>query len=1346
MFNPVSTYRIQFHKDFTFKNLDAIIPYLQQLGIKTLYASPIFEATPGSTHGYDVVDPLNINSEIGTLDELRSISSKLKRADINWLQDIVPNHMAFHPNNRWLMDVLENGKESAYATFFDILWDSEIYDGRIMVPFLGVPFDEAVEQKQIQLIKNGDKFAFAYFDQQYPVKIQSAENFTSAYIKKVNNDPQLLQEIATQQAYQLCHWQETDRQINYRRFFTVNGLICLNMQYDEVFTGYHQLIKQLLDEGIFQGLRIDHIDGLYDPEKYFKQLRELAGPDVYITVEKILEKGEQFPSHWPVEGNTGYDFLAIINNLFTNTASERIFTDKYQKLVGNKAEVEDSILEKKAFILKQHMAGELENLYQLFISLNLLQPDEIDVAKDRLKEAIAELLIHCPVYRFYGNAMPLNAEETELVKSLFHAVGKSRADLKPALQLLSAVLLDRTQRGDTDYNERALRFYQRLMQFTGPLMAKGVEDTLMYTYNRFIGHNEVGDAPAAFGLEIDEFHCLMIVRQQNAPLCINATSTHDTKRGEDVRTRLNVLTDMPNDWFKLFKQWQTSNVGLKTANAPDKNDEYFIYQSLIGAHPMPESGEDEFSQRMQEYLIKALREGKQNSDWASPNEQYEEGVKSFIAALLDKKGSFTQNFAGFHRRVADFGIVNSLSQTLLKFTCPGVPDVYQGCERWDLSLVDPDNRRRVDYQLRNLSLQESPVYNDELWQQLWESRYNGEIKQTLIKRLLAVRSAEPDAFVQGDYIPLTVTGKYKNNVLAFARQFGNDWYVTAVPLHLAAIGADQENPVQFNWQDTSIKLPDAAPQSWKNLLSETKGHAIGSLQASSLFTALPVTLLKLERPANRSAGLLMHLTSLPSPFGLGDMGKQAYKFIDLLFNSGQRYWQMLPVNPVDKGAGYSPYSATSSMAGNTLLISPEILVAEGWLDAADISATASLKSNRADFDGATRLKTELFDKAYHRFIESDNTSQADFKQFKLAESYWLDDFALYQVFKQLNNNKPWYEWDKASKSRNQSALTKAFKQHAAAIDKEKWLQYIFAKQWQGLKAYATKKAITIFGDMPFYISYDSVDVWSHPELFSLDQEGKIAGIAGVPPDYFSEDGQLWGMPVYNWEVLKQNNYDWWLQRIKKNLEYFDLIRLDHFRAFSTYWEVPGGEKTAVNGKWMQGPGADLFDKIKEVIGHLPFVAEDLGDVDDAVFQLRDAYELPGMKVLQFAFGEDMPDSDHIPHNHTINSFAYTGTHDNNTTIGWFEQETQVASRLSIAKYTAQKISERNICDVLIRLCYGSVAKVIIVPMQDVLKLDSSQRMNMPGSGEGNWTWQVSENQLSEKVFRGLLELTRLYNR
>ena len=733
MHNPVSTYRIQFHKDFSFDDFEVILPYLKRLGINTVYASPIFEATPGSTHGYDSVNPHRINPEVGTLDHLKRIRKELKESEVNWLQDIVPNHMAFHPNNAWLSDLLEKGPRSIYAPFFDTAWSSKLYNGRIMVPFLGSPLEEVIEKNELKVSFGHSKLVLKYYNDTYPLSLQSYKtilsqeterpddvtmlldqieeikkmdsaegyslrmeefklqfnalmkedkfkNYVNRILETINKSVEHLNKIAEEQSYELCYWQDTDSRINFRRFFTINGLICLNIQDPKVFHLYHKLIKELLEEGVFNGLRIDHIDGLYDPEKYLKDLRALAGDETYVIVEKILEAGEKLPK-WPMQGNTGYDFLAIANNVFTNRESKEAFTHLYQELTNRDKPIHNQILEKKAYILREHMAGELHNLHHLFIELNLVKGEkQAEAEGESFKTLIGEFLIQCPVYRLYGNQFPLSEKEGAAVVEIFDSIKKTRPELTSAAGILKEVLLETPLSADEEYNEKVCQFYQRCMQFTGPLMAKGVEDTLMYTYNRFIGHNEVGDAPEAFGISVEEFHRQMQERQEQWPLSINATSTHDTKRGEDVRMRLNALSGFAEEWIGKVKNWRKQNVSLKKYDAPDNNDEYLIYQTILGAYPFPGQDEDDFKSRLGAYLEKALREAKSNSNWTQPNEPYEKGTKEFAESLLDQNQPFWQDFEPFYRKVADFGIVNSLAQILLKFTCPGVPDVYQGTE------------------------------------------------------------------------------------------------------------------------------------------------------------------------------------------------------------------------------------------------------------------------------------------------------------------------------------------------------------------------------------------------------------------------------------------------------------------------------------------------------------------------------------------------------------------------------------------------------------------------------------------------------------------------------------------
>ncbi len=1355
MFNPVSTYRIQFHKGFNFENFKAIIPYLQKLGVTTIYASPIQEAVPGSNHGYDGVNPHKINPEIGTEEQLKEISNILKEKGMNWLQDIVPNHMAYHHNNAWLVDVLEKGKESAYAYFFDIQLDSNLYEGKLMAPFLGTSLDEVISKGELKLEYKENGFVFNYYGNTFPINNSTisklAEGQSADVVATINSNIELLKQLADSQAYQLCYWQETDSRINYRRFFTVNGLICLNIQDEKVFDEYHKLVKTLLEEGVINGIRVDHIDGLYDPTEYLERLRELTGNDTYIVVEKILEVGERMSSNWPIEGNTGYDYLALVNNLFTNNNSKDLFTEFYQKLIGDDTSIHKQIRDKKAHILYQHMGGELENLYQLFIKSGLVSEKVLkSVDPNNLKNAIAEVLIQCPVYRYYGNSFPLNELESEYIKDIFERIRKNSEGLIPGIELLEQVLLNSS--GDDDYNRRALHFYQRLMQLAGPLMAKGVEDTLMYTYNRFIGNNEVGDSPETFGISAEIFHKEMKKRQHHWPLSINATATHDTKRGEDVSARLNVLTDLPEEWIKAVQEWRKLNKALKKDNAPDANDEYFIYQALVGAYPMPGQEEGNFAERFENYLTKALREAKQHSDWAKPNEEYEEAVKKFAIALLAKNRPFWKSFEKFHKKVSDFGIINSLSKTLLKFTCPGVPDVYQGCELWDLSMVDPDNRRPVDYTQRQKFLDgivdSSEKKVDDILLHLWENRYNAQIKLWLVNKLLYERQCSKELFSEGVYIPLEIKGKYNNHVLAFARRHKQYWYIVAVPLQLAALCKKQKKEINdIDWKDTSIELPEEAPEWWGNLLTQTGGKQKNKIQVKDIFKTLPFALLKLHYPVTaRSAGVLMHITSLPSHYGVGDLGKEAIAFADFLSRSRQKYWQLLPLNPTELCTGHSPYSSISSMAGNTLLLCPELLAKDGLLDKKELKDYRLPVEDKTAFSKAERIKNILFDKAYNNFTNGNfETLAKQFKQFCEREALWLDDFALYVSLKQ-EYKKAWFEWPSEYRLRHEDALKIFASDHEQFINKIKWLQFMFFRQWQQLKNYCNSLDIQLFGDVPFYVGYDSVDVWANPDIFSLDDEGKMTGVAGVPPDYFNSNGQLWGMPVYRWDELKRRHYDWWIQRLRKNLELYDVVRLDHFRAFYDYWDVPAGQQTAINGKWVLGPGSDFFKAIEKEFGKLPFIAEDLGDINEGVNCLRDEFKLPGMKVLQFAFGGDMPGSIYIPHNYTTNYTAYTGTHDNNTTKGWFREDAGKTERKNLERYLGAKPKEATIHMQLMQQAYASVAKTVITPMQDVLGLDESARMNTPASVEKNWLWRMTTHQLTESCERQLREWVKLYNR
>ncbi|KIA96563.1 hypothetical protein OC25_02125 [Pedobacter kyungheensis] len=1347
MYRPKSTYRIQFNKDFDFRSLERIIPYLKSLGVDTLYASPIFKAMPGSSHGYDVTDPLMINPEIGTEKQLIVLNRKLKAAGIGWLQDIVPNHMAFHPGNSWLMDVLKHGETSAFWRYFDI-----DFSEKMMVPFLGTDLEGAVAERAIRVKKTAGAYGLDFGGNCWPVNDVGLAFLESHGAGKVNRDPALLEELIGMQHYRPCHWQETESRINYRRFFTVNSLICLNIQEREVFDAYHAYIFNLVEKGLFQGLRIDHIDGLFDPEAYLQDLRQHVGEDVYITVEKILEEGEQLPSSWAAQGTTGYDFLAMVNNLFTDRNAVKPFDDLYQQVTGKKQDVSSMVYGKKGDILYGHMQGELDNLLGLLMELKLVDPEKLEeIGRENLKRALGEMLIGMPVYRYYTYSLPLPKDEREKIAALIAPVSSQPA-LRNAACFLEELFLTGPDKNSTVVNKKTSRFYQRCMQFTGPLMAKGIEDTLMFTYNRFIGHNEVGDAAAAFGLKVSAFHELMLERQRLWPLSLNATATHDTKRGEDVRARLNVLSDIPSVWAKVVKQLLDWLNRLKktdpSVEALHPNDIYLMIQTVVGILPMPGEEADDLAKRMDEYVQKALREAKKRSGWAEPDEAYESRLTDFVDQLTRPDSEANQIITRFLEKMADFAVVNSLSQLLLKVTCPGIPDFYQGSELWDLSLVDPDNRRPVDFKGREEMLGGLDRWNPK---KLWEARYPGKTKLWLSHVLMKIRSDCPAVFEQGKYIPLTVKGKYRQHICAFLRRFEDQCILVAVPLGLAGL-TDSIAGVGFDWLDTEIVLPKGLPLKWQDLLWKQKGAKDilhGGIRINQLFGALPIALLALqEQQPERSAGILMHISSLPSVFGIGDLGPGARDFVRFLASARQRYWQILPLNPTKAGNGHSPYSSSSAFAGNVLLISPEGLLDDGLLTGEELADAQLTLNNRIDFDAVERSKGRLLGLAYGRFRQIASGPLWElYGKFCSAEYEWLEDFALYTAIKNHYENEEWYRWPETYRSRDEKVLRSFSKSNAAEISEIKWQQFIFYRQWTALKEYAGENGIRIIGDLPFYVDRDSAEVWKQPGMFKLDTELNPLKIAGVPPDYFNEKGQLWGMPVFDWESMEADGFAWWKRRLKKNMELFDLVRLDHFRAFASFWEVDAGDDDASGGKWVKGPGLQFFRSIEKALGTLPFIAEDLGEISADVESLRQELAFPGMKVVQFAFGDDLLVSPNIPHNFADDCcVVYSGTHDNNTVKGWYENELGREGKKRLGLYIGPGIKGEEVHEAVARMVYSSKAKIAILPVQDVLGLGGDSRMNSPGSVEGNWLWRLDAKELSPGHAQWLCQQAEVFGR
>jgi 4-alpha-glucanotransferase len=503
--------------------------------------------------------------------------------------------------------------------------------------------------------------------------------------------------------------------------------------------------------------------------------------------------------------------------------------------------------------------------------------------------------------------------------------------------------------------------------------------------------------------------------------------------------------------------------------------------------------------------------------------------------------------------------------------------------------------------------------------------------------------------------------------------------------------------------------------------------------------------MKTEREIlKRKAGILLHITSLPGNYPIGDFGSGAYRFADFLQRSGQSYWQILPLNQVNRIKAYSPYSPLSAFAGNILLISPDLLTEEGLLKRSSMHKI-QINRGRVNYRKSEAIKQKIIDEAYVEFSGQKILSlNREFEEFCEREDYWLQDYALFITIKKQHYNLPWNEWPSDLRDREKIALDKFIKQNTANIECEKFAQFIFIRQWKALKNYCNDKGIQIFGDLPIYVDYDSADVWSHPEYFKLRDDKEMLVVAGCPPDYFDKNGQRWGLPIYNWEVLKNNGYEWWKQRIKKNLQLFDLVRIDHFRGFSAFWEIPAADETAKDGKWETGPGKDLFDVLEKEFPSMPFVAEDLGDIDKPVIELRKRYNLPGMRVLMFAFGGDMVNNLHIPHNFSQNSVVYTGTHDNNTVKGWFKKELGRKARKNLSNYLGRNVNAMNCPKAMVRFAYKSVAKLAIIPMQDILGLGMASRMNIPSVETGNWTWRLKKNQIkvkTEKKLRKLSEIT-----
>lgn len=497
----------------------------------------------------------------------------------------------------------------------------------------------------------------------------------------------------------------------------------------------------------------------------------------------------------------------------------------------------------------------------------------------------------------------------------------------------------------------------------------------------------------------------------------------------------------------------------------------------------------------------------------------------------------------------------------------------------------------------------------------------------------------------------------------------------------------------------------------------------------------------------RRSGILLHLTSLPSAFGLGDLGPTAYQFADFLARTRQSLWQILPLNPTSLAYGNSPYSSQSAFAGNPLLISPELLVQDGLLQNSDLAEAPSFPAHTVDYAAVIAFKTKLLERAFEIFKRQAHGEDDELHAFARDNAWWLDDYALFVALREHFNYALWGDWPWEIRTRQEHVMHEARAQMQDRIAREKFIQFLFFRQWLNLKRYCNRKHIQIIGDIPIYVNYDSADVWSHSHLFKLNESRKSRLVSGVPPDYFSATGQLWGSPVYEWDTLRATNYAWWLQRLDQNFTLCDWVRLDHFRGFMAYWEIPAHETTAINGRWIEAPGWDFFNTLARHYTHLPIIAEDLGVITPDVREVMQHFGFPGMKLLMFAFSSDTNNVHHgAPHTYARHAVVYTGTHDNNTTRAWFQQEASAEERGKMSEYIGRELGEENVSWELIRMGMMSVANMVVFPMQDLLNLGAEARMNTPGTDRENWQWRVLPEQLTPALAERLTEMTRIYGR
>ncbi|WP_105414690.1 malto-oligosyltrehalose synthase [Neorhizobium sp. T25_27] len=807
MMIPTATYRIQFRNGMTFDRASGLVPYLKRLGISHLYASPIFTATTGSTHGYDVTDANEIDPAIGGRDGFERMVKALKAEGLGLILDIVPNHMAASLENHWWRDVVENGENSRYARHFDIDWTR-----RLTLPFLGDTFEKVLEAGEISL--KGDpktgKPALAYYDTFYPLAPASYAGRETEVLKIT--DCTTIARLHDQQPYRLMSWRDAPRELSYRRFFEITGLAGVRVEDGAVFDDTHRLILELVHDGKVDGLRVDHVDGLADPKGYLERLRHEAGPDCYITVEKILGEGEQIPADWPISGTTGYEFIAAVSDALVDGRKLDELRSAYERMTGQPIDMKAELRAAKLLMADNNFAGEVSTLLNIAMQIQPTEDRESALSEAAVKSALRELLVAFPVYRTYGTWEGIPPEGREMLAKVLAKVRNGPNPPDDALAFLERILIGDVEQAAAS---SASIFRTRFQQLTGPLMAKSVEDTLFFRQHMALALNEVGAEPLPRRFSLDRFHAEMQTRLERQPDALSGTSTHDTKRGEDARARLYAITEAPDLWADGVDRWRRINSqavrALDDGPAPEPAVEWMLYQALAGAWPNDLHTEDAAGLKALEtrflgYVEKALREAKLRTNWGDPNETYEKAVLEYARTLLSPSSqAFLTDFTDTLRPFIRAGLVNGITQTIIKLTAPGVPDIYQGSEGLDLSLVDPDNRREPDFDRlqRRLTEKEKLASTEE---DEWQT---GRLKQHVIATLLRVRQEAPTLFRRGEYLPLGASGKRADNIIAFARADMDDAFIVIAPrLVFSALHAGLAPSRSERWAETEITLPE----------------------------------------------------------------------------------------------------------------------------------------------------------------------------------------------------------------------------------------------------------------------------------------------------------------------------------------------------------------------------------------------------------------------------------------------------------------------------------------------------------------------------------------------------------